>query len=85
MNRWILEMREYQYSIQYMKEKKNVVADSLSRPILVIQHSQETTWLGKSTEEIRTLQKEEERWRDLITYLEGGKVPSKNYKRTTLD
>ncbi len=41
--------------------------------------------MGKSREEIRMLQKEEERWKDLITYLEGGKVPSKNYKLATLD
>ncbi len=36
-------------------------------------------------EEIRTLQQEEETWQDLITHLEGGKVPNRKYKRTTLD
>ncbi len=80
MNRWIL-----QYNIQYIKGKNNVVADSLSRPVLAIQRSSEATRLGKSREEIRMLQEEEERWKDLITYLESEKVPSKNYKRTTLD
>ncbi len=61
MNRWILEMKEYRYSIQYIKGEKSVIADSLSRPILLIQQFQETTWLGKSREEIRTFYKKEER------------------------
>ncbi len=78
-------MQEYQYTIRYMKGKKNVVAESLSRPILVIQPSSEAMWLGKSREDIRTLQGEEERWKDLMDYLEGGNVPNKKYKRTTLD
>ncbi len=37
MNRWVQEMKELQYKIEYIKEKKNVVADSLSRPVLVVQ------------------------------------------------
>ncbi len=78
-------MREYQYTIRYIKGKKNVVAESLPRPILVIQPSSEAMWLGKSREEIKTLQREKERWKDLMDYLEGGKVPNKIYKPTTLD
>ncbi len=78
-------MKELQYKIEYIKGKRNEVADSLSRPVLVIQPSAEEAWLEKSREEIRTLQEEEERWQDLITYLEGGKVPNRKYKRTTLD
>ncbi len=31
------------------------------------------------------LQREEQRWNELITYLEGGRVPRRNYKHTTLD
>ncbi len=61
MNRRIFEMRGYQYTIRYIKGKKNVVAESLSRPIQVIQPSSEAMWLGKSREDIRTLQGEEER------------------------
>ncbi len=70
MNRWVEEMKELQYKIEYIKGKRNAVADSLSRPALVVQPSAEEAWLGKSREEIRTLQQEEERWQDLITYLE---------------
>ncbi len=36
MNRWILEMREYNYDIQYVKAKDNFVADHLSCPVRVI-------------------------------------------------
>ncbi len=78
-------MREYQYTIRYIRGKKNVVAESLSRPILGIQPSSEAMWLSKSREDIRTLQGEEERWKDLMDYLKGGKVPNKKYKRTTQD
>ncbi len=47
----------------------------------------EGTWLGKSREEMRNLQREEERWKVLMDYtsIEGGKVPNKIYKRATLD
>ncbi len=33
MNRWILEMREYNYDIQYVQGKDNFIADNLSRPV----------------------------------------------------
>ena len=39
MNRWILEMREYTYDIQYVKDKHNDVADELFRPVRVIQRA----------------------------------------------
>ncbi len=85
MNRWILEMREYQYRIKYIKGTQNVVADTLSRPIMVIESSNEGTWLGKSREEMRNLQREEERWKILIDDIVGGKVPNKIYQRVTFD
>ncbi len=33
INRWILEMKDYHYIINYKSGKKNVVADQLSRPV----------------------------------------------------
>ncbi len=58
---------------------------TLSRPVLLIEANNEGFWLGKSREEMRNLQREEERWKVLIDYIEGGKVPNKIYKRATLD
>ncbi len=78
-------MREYLYSIQYIKGKHNLVADGLSRPILVVNPPPETTRLGKGKVEMRRLQMEEERWREMIEYLEGGKVARQQYPRATLD
>ncbi len=55
------QYKEYQYNIQFVKGKHNHVTDSLSRPVLVIQHPPEAFWLGKSREEIRALQMEEDK------------------------
>ncbi len=82
MNRWILEMREYNYKIQYIKGKYNHVADQLSRPVLPPPPAD--TILGKTNEEIRTLQLAEGRWAQMIEYLEGGNVPRKNFPLNTL-
>ncbi len=60
-------MREYQYTVEYIKGKNNVVADNLSRPVLIIQRPPEVTYLGKSREELMRLQREEQRWNELIT------------------
>ncbi len=53
MNRWVLQMREYSYKIEYKSGKMNVVADQLSRPIRVVQGGEHRKWLGKSKEEIK--------------------------------
>ncbi len=66
MNRYILEMREYQYEIKYVKGKNNWVADQLSRPVLLIQRPPVETILGRTKEEMRELQLQEEGWRQLI-------------------
>ncbi len=77
-------MREYRFRVEYKKGKKNIVADQLSRRVRVIQESEDGTWLGKSKEEIQALQGEEPRWREMITYLEGGRIPGSKYPRATL-
>ncbi len=55
MNRWMLEMRDYRFKVEYKMEKNNVVADQLSRPVRVIQGSEDGTWLGKSRYEIQEM------------------------------
>ncbi len=85
MNRWILEMREYNYDIQYVKGKDNFVADHLSRPVRVIIRSPEATWLGLDRENFQARQKEESVWEELTEYLKGGKLPTKRLSKTTLD
>ncbi len=54
MNRWILELREYNYVVQYVQGKENHVVGNLSQPVRVIQRPQEPIWLGKTKEEMRT-------------------------------
>ncbi len=61
MNRWMLEMRDYRFKVEYKMGKNNVVADQLSRPIRVIQGSEGGTWLGKSRDEIQEMQRGEPR------------------------
>ena len=85
MNRWILEMRDYQFDIQYKSGKNNVVADQLSRPVRAIHEDHDDRWLGKTKNEIIQLQRTEPRWRDMINYLEGGRIPRHRYPRVTLD
>ncbi len=63
----------------------NVVADQLSRPVRIIQGSEDGTWLGKSRDEIQGLQREEPRWREMVEYLEGGRIPISKDPRATLD
>ncbi|XP_063856508.1 uncharacterized protein LOC135098191 [Scylla paramamosain] len=84
MNRWILEMREYQYNIQYVKGKYNYVADQLSRPVRIIQRCPTPNYLGLTLEQIKIQQREEIKWRDMIEYLEGGSIPTKKYHKSIL-
>ncbi len=78
-------MREYRFRVEYKKGKNSVVADQRSRPVRVIQGSEDGTWLGKSREEIQALQGEEPRWREMAEYLEeGGRIPRSKYLRATL-
>ncbi len=68
MNRWILEMREYNYFIQYVKGKDNFVADHLSRPVRMIVRLPEATWLALDRENFQVRQKEESMWEELTEY-----------------
>ncbi len=45
----------------------------------------ETIWLGKTKEEMRTLQLEEDKWKEMIEYLEGGRIPRKRFLHCTLN
>ncbi len=85
MNRWVLEMRDYRFKIEYKMGKKNVVADQLSRPVRVIQRKNDENPLRKSKEELNEMQRVECRWREMIEYLQGGRIPRSKYPRTTLD
>ncbi len=82
MNRWILEMRDFQYKIEYKPGRKNVVADQLSRPVRVLRDER---WLGKTKDELVELQRAEPRWNEMIEYLEGVRIPRAWYPRATLD
>ncbi len=85
MNRWMLETRDYRFKIEYKMGKKNVVADQLSRPVRMIQGENETRLLGKSKKEVMEMQRMEYRWREMIEYLNEGRIQRSKYPRRTLD
>ncbi len=51
INKRVLEIREYNHNIQYLKGKYSYVTDQMSRPVLVIVRPPETTWLGLSRDQ----------------------------------
>ncbi len=83
MNRWILEMRDFQCKIEYKPGSKNVVADQLSQPVRVLGEGER--WLGKTKDKLVEVQRAEPRWNDMIEYLKGGRIPRARYPRATLD
>ena len=85
MSRWILEMREYQYRIEYKSGAKNVVADQLSRPVQVVRVIEPETFLGMEKEEFIQAQNNEPRWREMKTYLSGGRIPTHKYPPVILN
>ncbi len=78
-------MRDYRFKVEYKMGKNNVVADQLSRPVRVIQGSEDGTWLGKRRDKTQEMQRGEPRWREMVNYLEGGRIPRSRYPRATLD
>ena len=78
VTRWMLEMREYNFKIKYIKGKHNVVADHLSRPVNFVNACSDNTWLGLSKEEFVKEQEEDHVWGDLRAYLEGGPLSRGN-------
>ena len=60
MGRWILEIRDFNYKIEYKPGKKNLVADQLSRPVRPIRpapvwNDSDILFLGKTKDEFREL------------------------------
>ena len=85
MSRWIIEMREYSY-IKYLKGKYNMVADTLSWPVRVVRQIVEPRdYLGLTLSAVSEVQGEDEKWKELAEYLEGGKLPTKMYPKIVLD
>ncbi len=85
MNRWVLEVLEYNYEIQYLKGKNNFLADHLSRPVRHIVRPPEISWLGLENQQFVHHQREEIVRGELITYLQGGKIPNTKLLKTNLD
>lgn len=85
VTRWMLEMREYNFRIKYLKGKDNVVADQLSRPVRLLTHQPNTTWLGLTREEFIKEQCEDQTWNELLDYLQGGVLPRRKIAKATLD
>ena len=95
MNRWILEMREYSFVVEYHRGATHYVADHLSRPVgriqadsykiaAVVQEDRLSRLYGMSMEELRERQQHERRWREVMAYLEGGAIPKYGSFRANL-
>ena len=85
MSRYILEMRDYMYQVQYKKGAKHTVPDALSRPVGAVtdltendlQANTDTRYLGLTLEKINEAQRTDKVWTKIIRYLEGKGVPPK--------
>ena len=86
MNRWILEMRDYSFVVEYKKGSTHHVADHMSRPVgrvreaegkiaAITREDRFSPFSGMSMLELRQRQVQERRWREVVDYLEGGAVP----------
>ncbi len=77
-------MREYNYSINYLKIKDDFVAYHLFRAVRIIVRPPEASCLGLDKPKNIQKQREDAVWGELIEYLKGGKVTSKRLPKATL-
>lgn len=91
MTRWALEMREYNFLIEFCSGRANVVADQLSRVVRQVRTSplseevqKQVDKLHAPLEKIAEEQDKEERWRVLKLYLKGGELPRNKYSNSVL-
>ncbi len=80
-----MEIREYNYEIQYLKGKNNFLADHLSRPVRHIVRPPETSWLGLENQQFVHHQREEIVRGELITYLQDGRISNTKLLKANLD
>ena len=92
MSRYMLEMRDYCFDIVYHKGKTNHVPDALSRPskltpMVRLINNEENIFKfpGLTPEIIKNEQRKESRWKKIIDFCEGGKIPNKTPGNRTLD
>ena len=85
MNRWVVELQDYRFKIVYRPGRSNYVPDQLSRPVRRIVYEDEGDFLGLTKDEFRARQQDEPRWAELITYLEGGRLPKKRFPRALIN
>ena len=84
MSRYMLEMRDYNFDIIYRKGAVNYVPDALSRPNskkvkvnVITDSSLISKFPGLTVEKIREEQRKDRRWKGVIGFCEGGKLPTK--------
>ena len=54
MNRWVIEMQDYRFKVEYRPGKNNEVADQLSRPVRPIVHQSRDNYLGFTQDEFKS-------------------------------
>ncbi len=81
----MLEKREYNFHVKYVKGKDKVVADQLSRPVRFIKHQPSVAWLGLTKEEFIKEQCRDPIWNELLNYLQGGVLPERKIAKASLD
>ena len=84
MSRYLLEMRDYNFDIIYKRGAVNYVPDSLSRPhsrqVRVNRVTDNASWSrfpGLTVERIKEEQRKDKRWKQVLDYCDGGKIPKK--------